>query len=623
MSGKNTIQPIGFRLLLALMLILGEGRFILAATPASGTLNAVAGSSVSWTGSDAGGANLDETTCVNGINCDAFTVNLTGLPSDYTGLVLAVRITHSVTLNDYDLYVHKGSLTGPVVASSTSGIPDTGESAIIDPTVLGTGLYTIHVVDSKVAPGDPVSGIALITLPPSLAQASGAAPTYASYQSPVGLGDNSGEPSIGVNVLSGRIMTEAELQTLRVTFDTTVSPANALWELANSLTTQFTTLDPILFTDSQTGRTIISQLAGATSLSEFTDDDGQTYTPSQGSGIASGVDHQTIGGGPFRLCTAAQMSATPIPCEQLALRGPLTQYPDAVYYASQDEGDASMALSQDGGLTYEEAHTMYTLVQCVGLHGHIKVSSSGIVYVPNRNCGSLQGLIVSLDNGLTFTVQPVTGSTPGTSDPSLGVGAKGRIYFAYVSNNGHPHITISDDQGQSWHNDNDVGIPFQIQNAVFPAVVAGDNDRAALFFLGTPSPGDGSGTDSVVLFNGVWHGYIATTYDGGQTWFTVDATPNDPVQLGSICVQGTNNCTASLTAARNLLDFNDITVNQTGRVFAAFTKGCITAACIAKGNDATASHTQADNDGGKKAVILRQATGKGLFQSQDATPFQP
>jgi len=33
-----------------------------------------------------------------------------------------------------------------------------------------------------------------------------------------------------------------------------------------------------------------------------------------------------------------------------------------------------MALSQDGGLTYEEAHPMYTLVDCGGLHGHIKVS---------------------------------------------------------------------------------------------------------------------------------------------------------------------------------------------------------------------------------------------------------
>jgi hypothetical protein len=32
-------------------------------------------------------------------------------------------------------------------------------------------------------------------------------------------------------------------------------------------------------------------------------------------------------------------------CAQLAVRGPLTQYPHAVYYASQDIGDAEMALN--------------------------------------------------------------------------------------------------------------------------------------------------------------------------------------------------------------------------------------------------------------------------------------
>jgi hypothetical protein len=140
--------------------------------------------------------------------------------------------------------------------------------------------------------------------------------------------------------------------------------------------------------------------------------------------------------------------------------------------------NAEMALSQDGGLTYEAAHPMYTLVQCGGLHGHIKVSSSGIVYVPNKSCGSTQGLIVSMDNGVTFTVEPVTGSTSGTSDPSVGIGAKGRVYFGYIGGDGHPHITVSDDQGRSWHYDLDVGVPFAIHNAVFPEVVVGDNGSA-------------------------------------------------------------------------------------------------------------------------------------------------
>ena len=591
-----------------------------ASTPSSSTLGPVKGSSSAWAGSGIAGATTDETTCVDGTDCDVFSVTLAGSPSNYQGLILAISIAHSISLNDYDLYVHKGSLTGPVVASSTSGIPETGEAVVIDPTVSGTGVYIVHVVDSAVAPGDAYNGAASITTPPTDSQARGTAPTYANYQSPPGLGDGSGEPSIGANFNSGHIMTQAVFDTLQVAFNTSTSPATASWLLKDGPNTNITTLDPILFTDSQTGRTVVSQLFGTTSLSAFTDNDGATYTVSQGGGIASGVDHQTVGGGPFRLCTADQLLVTPAPCAQLAARGPLTQYPHAVYYASQDIGDAEMALSQDGGLTYELAHPMYTLVDCGGLHGHIKVAKSGIVYVPNKNCGGTQGLIVSMDNGLTFSVQPVTGSTPGTSDPSLGVGSKGRVYFGYVGGDGHPHISVSDDQGRSWHNDLDVGVPFGIRNAAFPEVVAGDNDRASFFFLGTPSAGDATGADTgATPFDGVWHGYLATTYDGGRSWFTVDATPADPIQLGVICTQGTT-CPSG---TRNLLDFNDITVDQDGRVFAAYTDGCVTAACIAKGNNASASHTHLDNDQATKATIIRQSSGKGLFKSHDSTPLRP
>ena len=157
-----------------------------------------------------------------------------------------------------------------------------------------------------------------------------------------------------------------------------------------------------------------------------------------------------------------------------------------------------------------------------------------------------------------------------------------------------------------------VGIPFGINNTVFPEVVAGDNDRAAFFFLGTPAAGAGTGADSSAPFNGVWHGYIATTYDGGKSWFTVDATPNDPVQLGVVCTNGTT-CPSG---TRNLLDFNDITVARDGTVYAGYADGCITAACIAKGNDPAASHTRFDNDGASKATIIRQTGGRGLFKNK-------
>jgi hypothetical protein len=91
----------------------------------------------------------------------------------------------------------------------------------------------------------------------------------------------------------------ASLQTLRVKFDDTASPAPATWEDVSAANTSLITSDPILFTDSDAGpnrtnRTFVSQLLGETSLMSFTDDDGASWTISQGVGINSGVADQVI-----------------------------------------------------------------------------------------------------------------------------------------------------------------------------------------------------------------------------------------------------------------------------------------------------------------------------------------
>src|SRR5207249_1067734 len=69
-------------------------------------------------------------------------------------------------------------------------------------------------------------------------------------------------------------------------------------------------------------------------------------------------------------------------------------------------------------------------------------------------------------------------------------------------------------------------------------------------------------------FHGTWFLYVSFTYDGGRTWHTVNATPGDPVQRGCIWNGGLS------SPCRNLLDFNDMTVDKDGRVVVAFTDGC-------------------------------------------------
>ena len=47
-----------------------------ASTPSSGTLSPAKASSATWAGSGIAGATTDETTCVDGTDCDVFTITL-------------------------------------------------------------------------------------------------------------------------------------------------------------------------------------------------------------------------------------------------------------------------------------------------------------------------------------------------------------------------------------------------------------------------------------------------------------------------------------------------------------------------------------------------------------------
>jgi len=163
---------------------------------------------------------------------------------------------------------------------------------------------------------------------------------------------------------------------------------------------------------------------------------------------------------------------------------------------------------------------------------------------------------------------------------------------------------VSYDKGKTWTNVYDVGAMVGVKNAVFPAMVAGSAGRAAMAFYGTTEEG------SVHDFNseGVWHLYVAHTYDGGAHWITVNATPNDPIQRGGLHLGGGSHI------HRNLLDFFDADLDRFGRMTVGYADGCI-GACVqspdgARGNSFTAYGT-----------IARQTGGRRLFFNSD--PTQP
>lgn len=631
-NARNSVRTLTAAIFIAVLfvVVLPTLKSTRASNPASGAINATDTQPLLWTGTGTGGGALNaplligsEDLCQEGVTCDTFTLNVGGTPSDWSGKLIHIKIEWSLPVTDYDLYIHKDSNSGPVAASSGRGAtsptePLTWEDTTIDPAVQGTGVYTVHAVYYLATAADQYHGSATLenkpAPQPTPTPSSEAAPRYYNYPAPAALGNSAGEPTIGVNWDSGNAFFLAALETLRVKWDDTASPAPATWSDVSATNTSLVTSDPILFTDSDTGvhrtnRTFVSQLLGKTSLMSFTDDDGANWTIGQGSGINSGVDHQTVGGGPYAKNADGTLKGAAI--QHPGPNGKI--YANAIYYASQDIGLAEIARSDDGGFTFGLAIPMWTLVQCDGLHGHIKVAPDGTVYVPNKSCGGKQGVAVSEDNGLTWSIRTVDGSTPGDTDPSVGIGADGTVYFGYADGDGHARVAVSHDRGLTWQNVQDVGASQGVQNTVFPAMIAGDSDRAAFFFLGSTTPGaNGRGTD--LTFAGTWFGYIATTFDGGVTWVTANATPNDPVQRGVVCTNGTT-CP---DGTRNLLDFNDLTVDKQGRVLAAYADGCISGECIRgadRNNDGKIDSN--DNDGAAKATIIRQTGGKRLFAAFD------
>src|SRR5258707_7141471 len=61
-----------------------------AASPSTGTITA-AGPALSWTGTATGSRSANVSTCVDGVNCDTFTLTLGGTTADYRAAIVGVQ----------------------------------------------------------------------------------------------------------------------------------------------------------------------------------------------------------------------------------------------------------------------------------------------------------------------------------------------------------------------------------------------------------------------------------------------------------------------------------------------------------------------------------------------------
>src|SRR5438067_10520409 len=393
-----------FRMLLLFVAFAFSSVAIAATTPSSGTISP--GNTINFTGGPFAASNpldpLGNTppVCAADVTCGQFAMTVSVPAADFNSYRARVTVswtdsgttTTGNTVTDYDVYVYSPDLSGAQSGKSASNSdPEVATFAVTN------GKYTIYVVPYDVSPSVTFSGtISLVrvdqtpwpTPSPAPALPPGT-PRFFNYHAPSGVAEHAGEPSVGVNRKSeqvfGGIPNGGTVNyfggflpyMLSVTFDDRTAPAAAMWRQVPLLLTTAPRAfgDPYLFTDKDTGRTFVAQAMGLTPLvstMEFTDNDNSPFVPSTGSGAPSGVDHETVGGGPYH---------APIPT------GANPVYPNSVWYCSQSVADAVCSISLDGGMTFGPAVPMFTVKDCSGLHGHIKIGPDGTAYVPDRACG--------------------------------------------------------------------------------------------------------------------------------------------------------------------------------------------------------------------------------------------
>ncbi len=570
--------------------------------------------------------------------------------------------------SDYDLYIYDGTSTPvdgnhPAPYQSASGANP--EVASIFPLAAGPQTYSIKIVPYQTTHETVHVRIELVDGIPGGSGGTSfggpdpvapGVPRFMNFYAPRGSTAEafSGEFNIGYNRTTHRMMLMNSGPVWRLTPAEVLNAANpecckGLWE-DETYPPTIAGLDPILWTDNwsspgalagaTTGaRTFTSNSTAGTNASYgYTDNDGAIWNPINGATPNASSDHQTIGSGPYPNISPYNLTSSGVAFSDP--NNPVT-HGHAVYYCAQTYpvGAAACQRSDTLGSSFGPTSIIYnpnsanvpfpsptpagvppTGTTCSGIHGHVHVGPNGYVYVPVRDCGGNAGLVFSTDGGVSWSERVVPNSKvqPHGSDPTIAIGSQNRIYFFYVAANsdgteGHIFATTSENitsPTPTWTAPVDLGASHGIKNAVFPEATAAsfgpdvqpaDDDRAAVGFVGTNQAGNYEGP----TFPGVWYLFIATTYDHGQTWHVVNATPNDPVQ-GQIGIwQG-----GGSNANRNLLDFNEVTYDEKGRILFGYDDGCL--------DDCVASPTAANATYGAAMRVARQTGGKSLMSAFDS-----
>jgi hypothetical protein len=384
---------------------------------------------------------------------------------------------------------------------------------------------------------------------------------------------NSGEPNIGIT-RDGTLFSTVKAGVVRSRDHgrhwTDVTP-----------TGHVQTLDPFLYVDPTTDRVFKSDLSGTCQLLSWSDDRGETWTPSPAACNLS--DHQSISAGK-------------------PITSPTVGYPNVVYDCSQTLGyngysaGSGCDKSLDGGRTWTPTGSLafsdpspYGVGpgsgdsgvpgHCLGDVGAIQTGPDGTLYVPRGWCNQ-PWLAVSHDEGLTWTRTQVARNgmnttlsggfgvvAPGSGQSDYQATAvadgKGHVYFFWVALDRMPYLAVSRNGGKTF------GAPIRVaaaglKEAWGPAIDLDAKGRVALAYMGSStSPGKPwTGSYSATTFTG----YLALLPQPLSSRPVVLSAPvtTDPDEALVRGRCGPGRCDESV------LDFIDVALAPDGSVYGSF-----------------------------------------------------
>ncbi|HEY8411390.1 MAG TPA: post-COAP-1 domain-containing protein [Pyrinomonadaceae bacterium] len=577
-----------------------------ASNPPSGTINST-GPNVVWQGPITGGAGANESTCVEGTNCDTFKLTLSGTEADWDGKVVNVTINWLNPADDYDLYIHKaencpatGACDGPVVSQDGNGAPSTQEAGSIDPSSTGTGTYLVRLVFFSVAPGDAFTGTASVgPAPPGrkanyLKDGLTFSPNV-TVKAPVTRRD--GEPSNRTDKFGNHYTSAIR----------GVPAGVDLWYF--DLRPGSPTYDPYMrnpiyrgqpdsFTQ-QSATALGGDGGGDVDIAVGFDTNDATAPPvlAYSSLVAANVStgKSTDRGQTFQLNPAGNVTGgAPVDDRQwLEFQGKNTVY---MIYRTAEPAIAMVQRSDDGGFTYGSA----TVVGAIGQVGYIDVhQASGAVYVsgssgqvcvgrptaPNTAPSSYTCTQVADTNenaANLFFVVKVADDGRKWLNPDTGVQEDvGTAYVAY-SNGFKVFLRHSIDGGRTWSDRVRVSDGLNTRTALLPWVETG------------PTPGSVGvvwyGTSSAVNNDDAnWQVFYAQSFNADEAVPTFrQATASDHfIHASNISLGGLLG-----TANRNLIDYFQVSFDPTGA--------------------AVISYTDDHNDYDGHTYVTRQISGAGI-----------